>query len=1268
MARSAGRSAVGTHRTRRRHVSILAVLTGGLLLVLCSAPAMALTQRGHVYSAAASFGKEGSGVGELKQPAGVAVNEASGDVYVVDAGNNRIDRFDSAHHFIAAWGWGVKDGQKQFEVCTTGCQAGIAGHAKGEFHGAEAIAIDNSTDKADPSAGDVYVEAVTPYEEEINGHEVEDEYGTFDKFSPSGELLAQIKTYKEKGETAEKFEEPHGIAVGPTGTVLIYNEEAVVELTNGQPNKFLAKVGSEAEGEGRPGIAVDATGDIYLAHEGPGSGEEVPTVVAKEEVFSQEGELIGEPLIESLDGENSTAVAVDEANGDAVVDHGNAVAVFDSGGTLVERIGVGQLHAGSGVAAPNSGELLVADSASGKIEAFVPEPSGAPQLDEIAAEKITGEGAQLDAEINARGLATEYVFRYDTGAVPTAGEACAGSCVEVPVPKAILGASFGDQSVQQAITGLAPATSYHYRVIAYNADATGGVASPEQHFRTQLALLGATLPDGRVWELVSPEAKNGAAIEAPTIEGGLIEASESGEGITYVARGALPGAEGNRAPEPTQILSFRGAGSWSSTDVDTKNETAEGLAPGSAGEYRAFSEDLVSSLVQPYGNEPFERPALSKAATERTPYLRSDGAVCTVPPAPESCFTPLVNSGNVPEVEVGGKKELTKFGGKIKYVGADPSLQHIVLQSKTPLSSEPAASGENLYEWAEAQMHLVNVLPDGTPGSSPQLGESDRDVLRAVSTDGSRLIFSAGTLPKHLYMRDMALGQTVQVDLPEVGTEAPEHAKPVFQSASADDSKIFFTDEQRLTSTSTASSHLERPDLYECEVLENAATHTLECKLTDLSVDGNAGESANVQGVVPQVGDDGSAVYFVANGALASGALPGHCIPGEEGRNTGRFGLTATCSLYVDRYDAGSRTWSAPKLIATLSAEDEADWGDQSKPGYFGSLTARVSPDGNLLTFMSDRSLTGYPNRDVTSGKFDEEVYLYDAGGESLLCASCNPSGARPHGVLDTEFAGEGQGLLVDRPLTWQNRWLSGSIAGWTKAAVEEAPYPSRYLYDDGRLFFTSAEALVAQDTNGKEDVYEFEPTGVGGCTTASETFGETSGGCVSLISAGTSTHESAFLDASATGNDVFLLTASTLVAEDKDSSFDVYDADLCGQSGTHACLPVPAASLPPCEDLEHCRPDATSPAPFAPPGTTTPAASGNISPQHEVLGEKSTAKPKPKALTRSQKFSKALKACRKLRQHKKRHSCEVQAKKKYGPIKKTAKKSAFHGASVRGR
>ena len=39
---------------------------------------------------------------------------------------------------------------------------------------------------------------------------------------------------------------------------------------------------------------------------------------------------------------------------------------------------------------------------------------------------------------------------------------------------------------------------------------------------------------------------------------------------------------------------------------------------------------------------------------------------------------------------------------------------------------------------------------------------------------------------------------------------------------------------------------------------------------------------------------------------------------------------------------------------------------------------------GEWLAFMSERSLTGYDNRDAASGEPDEEVYLYDAARERL--------------------------------------------------------------------------------------------------------------------------------------------------------------------------------------------------------------------------------------------------------------------------------------------
>src|SRR5262245_18731551 len=100
------------------------------------------------------FGSPGSGAGQFQTPVGVAVDQASGAVYVADSGNARVQKFDAQGNFIAAWGWGVADGAAKSEVCSSTCQAGIACSGSGQFSRPTSIAVDSS---GGPSTGDVYV-------------------------------------------------------------------------------------------------------------------------------------------------------------------------------------------------------------------------------------------------------------------------------------------------------------------------------------------------------------------------------------------------------------------------------------------------------------------------------------------------------------------------------------------------------------------------------------------------------------------------------------------------------------------------------------------------------------------------------------------------------------------------------------------------------------------------------------------------------------------------------------------------------------------------------------------------------------------------------------------------------------------------------------------------------------------------------------------------------------------------------------------------------
>ena len=64
-------------------------------------------------------GITGTEGGRLNVPFGTAASpNLPGHVYVADSNNNRIAEYTPWGVFVKVWGWGVSDGQNQFEQCS----------------------------------------------------------------------------------------------------------------------------------------------------------------------------------------------------------------------------------------------------------------------------------------------------------------------------------------------------------------------------------------------------------------------------------------------------------------------------------------------------------------------------------------------------------------------------------------------------------------------------------------------------------------------------------------------------------------------------------------------------------------------------------------------------------------------------------------------------------------------------------------------------------------------------------------------------------------------------------------------------------------------------------------------------------------------------------------------------------------------------------------------------------------------------------------------
>lgn len=413
-------------------LALLCVTIGGSLI--SGAPAFA----GYVYGPETpiQFGGPGVGNGQFADPTGVAASQATGDVYVVDKGNNRVQRFDASGDYLSQFN-GSDD---------PSFPAG--------FSAPTSIAVDNSTSSTDASAGDVYV--------------IDFGDNTIDKFDAAGTYLSSLTPPPQVGEFPAGFAagELEGIAIDQSGDVWVYNGRSVDEYANGGDNAF--KTGWETHYFSvAEGFAVDSASRVYLVH---GFSKLVQR-------FSALG--INEEQIGGECEECTTALAINQTGSDLFVERPTDVSVFNSSGVEIdEPFGTDQLTSTGGIAVnstvgtPSGGDVYVADAAANEIDVYAPI--------KILPEAMTG--VPLESQPTSATV-SGTVDPYGGTSATCQIEYGSATVYEMSVPCSPSGPFSGASviPVTGTLTDLTAGLTYYYRIASTSSAGTS--YGEDQHFR-----------------------------------------------------------------------------------------------------------------------------------------------------------------------------------------------------------------------------------------------------------------------------------------------------------------------------------------------------------------------------------------------------------------------------------------------------------------------------------------------------------------------------------------------------------------------------------------------------------------------------------------------------------------------------------------------------------------------------------------------------------------------------------------------------------------
>jgi hypothetical protein len=662
------------------------------------------------------------------------------------------------------------------------------------------------------------------------------------------------------------------------------------------------------------------------------------------------------------------------------------------------------------------------------------------------------------------------------------------------------------------------------------------------------------LPDGRVYEQVSPADKNGnqaGASTDPFIVGANNHygySTPDGDAVEFEGTGAM-GESPSGASLYFVATKHLGSEGWSTrslTPASYEGETGYGASTLSA----QFVDIAPSS-------------DLSHAMLE-------GGSVRLTPPPGNECGglylvgpEPLVAATWLLQPHVAGSALCN--GEASAPAGGSPNFSTVYFTAAGPLLEEdesrsPEAWG--FYEYSEGTLREAGVLPDGglsSHGAVPAAsGHGRARVGNDISELGERAFFVSPdpasceqnggqndcvSEPPELYVREggTRTSQLISRDtlLPEehgMPAGAPHGVSsmlnPTFNEqgqdsqsyvfASPDGSQAFFQSTDCLTEGAFSD-----PVTKEC----SGAAKTYDFELNT----GALHYLPGVTGEILAIDKDGSVIAFVRP---------------EEG------GMQAELGLWSTGPAGGSVTG-----VTELPGGPDSGSGGVGDPARYVS-EARLSENGAVLVFTTATSLsTGF-----NSGG-QEEIYRYDASENTLGCVSCAPVGVTPNGPATMSS--------IEPAETYE--FNGGKFNG----TVE-----SRGISQNGdRVFFDTPAPLVPQDTNTNapevevaeetmarqgRDVYEWE------------------NGVVYLISGGKSVRDAYYLDSSENGDDVFFATTEGLAPGDRDGGYDVYDArvEVPGER--------PAVTGAPCE-VSTCQASTSARTPPVPPLSATFSGPGNF-------------------------------------------------------------------------